>query len=79
MIHWRPNKKLMTKQCRVLTQPVGRAFAAARQLDAESALMDDFILSLKTELAGANTCISGAVSYIASVVSSSEIQEDALP
>jgi hypothetical protein len=41
--------------------------------------MDDFILSLKTELAGADTCVSGAMSYIASVVTSSEIQEDALP
>lgn len=41
--------------------------------------MDDFILSLKTELASTNACISGAMSYIASVVTSSEMQEDALP
>jgi len=40
--------------------------------------MDDFIISLKTELATTNTCISDVMSYIASVVTSSGIQEDAL-
>lgn len=58
---------------------MGRAFAAPRQLDAESAPMDDFILRWKTELAGTNACILAAMNYITSMMASSEIQEDVLP
>ena len=57
-------EKVSWLKARVLTQPLGRAFAASREFDAVSVPTNNYVSGVKSGFTRTGNCIFSIISYI---------------